>query len=153
VGGWQVSGITSGRSGTQLTVAAGADRSLTAIGRDRADLAPGQDVYTSGGCASVATPCFSYLNLKAFATPALGSFGNLGKGVLRGPGSYNFDVSLSKNFTIRENISARFRAEAFNALNHMSLGDPTASLSGAGFGTIRSGSAPRVIQLALKIVF
>jgi len=138
-GGWQVSGIVSGRSGTQLTVASGTDRSMTAINRDRADLVLGQDPYTSGACANIATPCFKYFNTAAYVNPALGSFGNVGKGVLRGPGSYNLDMSLSKNFKIRENLSARFRAEAFNALNHMNLGDPTASLSGTGFGQIRSG--------------
>ena len=54
-GGWQISGITSGRSGTQLTVAAGTDRSMTAINRDRADLVSGQDPYTSGACAKKLT--------------------------------------------------------------------------------------------------
>jgi hypothetical protein len=152
-GGWKLSGITSGRSGTQLTATAGSDRSLTAIGRDRADLVLGQDPYTSGGCAGIATPCFNFLNPKAFANPALGAFGNVGKGVLRGPGSYNFDVSMSKSFKVRESVDVQFRAEAFNALNHMSPGDPATSISGTGFGQIRSGSAPRIMQLVLKIVF
>jgi hypothetical protein len=152
-GGWEMGGIISGRSGTQLTVSAGTDRSLTAIGRDRADYVLGQDPYTSGGCANVVTPCFSYLNPKAYVQPALGSFGDMGKGVLRGPGTYNTDISMSKSFRIREAMNLRFRAEAFNALNHMSLGDPTTSLSGAGFGLIRSGSAARIVQLALKFIF
>jgi hypothetical protein len=152
-GGWEMGGILTGRSGTQLTVSSGTDRSMTAIARDRADLVGGVDPYTSGGCINVLTPCFSYINSKAFVQPALGTFGNVGKGVLRGPGAYNFDLSMSKRFVIREGLNVRFRAEGFNALNHMSLGDPTANLSGAGFGQIRSGSTARVIQLALKFSF
>ncbi|MEO8594071.1 MAG: carboxypeptidase regulatory-like domain-containing protein [Candidatus Solibacter sp.] len=152
-GGWDMGGILTGRSGTQFTVSSGTDRSLTAIGRDRADLVYGTDPYTSGGCSNILTPCFSYLTSKAFTQPTLGTFGNVGKGVLRGPGAYNFDMSMSKRFKLWEGVDARFRAEAFNALNHMSPGDPTANLSGAGFGLIRSGSTPRVVQLALKFSF
>ena len=146
-------GIITGRSGTQLSVTSGSDRSLTAVGRDRAQLTLGVDPYTSGGCTNVLTPCFSYLNPKAYAQPALGTFGNVGKGVLRGPGSYNFDLSMSKAFAIHEAVKVRFRAEAFNALNHMSPGDPATNLSAAGFGLIRSGSAARILQLALKFTF
>jgi hypothetical protein len=152
-GGWEMGGIVTGRSGTQLTVSAGTDRSLTAIGRDRADLVLGQDPYTSGGCANVVTPCFSYLNPKAYVLPALGTFGDVGKGILRGPGAYNVDLSMIKAFKIKERMNLRFRAEAFNSLNHMSPGDPASSLSGAGFGLIRSGSAARIVQLALKFIF
>jgi hypothetical protein len=150
-GGWELNGIVSAQSGPQLTIMAGQDRSQTAIGRDRGQLV-GQSVYTSGACANVA-PCLNFLNASSFALPANGAFGNLGKGALQSPGLFNWDMAMSKGFPIRERVTIRFRAEFFNLFNHENPAAPTSSVSGAGFGTIRSGLAPRIGQLALKITF
>jgi len=163
-GGWVVSGITSAQSGGPLTLFAGTDQSLTGIGKDSVNVAS-QNFYQSGACANQA-PCVNWLVPSSFAAPALGSFGTLGKGVLRGPGLLNTDAGIYKNFAIRERLTVQFRAEFFNIFNRAnfyspsnlsstgystgSLGD---SLSGAGFGDILAARDPRIGQLALKIAF
>ena len=151
-GGWQLSGVVSVQSGGQLTVLAGQDRSLTAIGQDRGVLAS-QDQYLSGPCANVA-PCVNFLNPQAFAIPALGTFGDVGKGALRGPGLVNWDMGFVKNFLVKEHFNIQFRGEFFNFSNHMNLGGGTTmSVAGAGFGQLRTSRDPRIGQLALKLSF
>ena len=80
-------------------------------------------------------------------------YGNSGVGILRGPGLFNIDFNLSKNFSISERQTVQFRAEFFNALNHPNFSVPGTNL-GAGFGQITSTSTEaRIIQFALKYRF
>ena len=163
-GGWVFSGITTAQTGPALTVFAGSDQSLTGIGKDGVNLLS-QTVYQSGPCAHQA-PCVQWLVPSAFGLPALGGFGNLGKGVLRGPGSFNTDAGLYKNFSIRERTYIQFRAEFFNLFNRANFYNPSNlsstgystgslgdSLSGAGFGNVLAARDPRIGQLALKLLF
>ena len=78
--------------------------------------------------------------------------GNSGVGILRGPGLVNLDFNLSKEFPIHEQVSAQFRAEFFNSLNHTNLGVPGIMIGG-GFGQIVSAADARIIQFALKLYF
>jgi hypothetical protein len=83
-----------------------------------------------------------------------GTFGTTGKGSLRGPGYFNWDMALSKRFPLRgERIQLLFRAEYFNVFNRANFNDPTVSLSGSGFGQILSAQDPRIGQLSMKVVF
>jgi hypothetical protein len=160
VGGWQLNGITTLQSGDPMTVTAGFDRSLTGLGADRADLVPGQSIYNSSACGS-AFNCISWLNPAAFSGPrnsrgALtgdGTFGTLGKGALRGPGSVAFDLGISKNFKLTESWKLQLRGEFFNAMNHVNPGNPNTNLSAAQFGKITGVDSPRVGQVALKVSF
>jgi hypothetical protein len=163
-GGWVISGITSAQSGGPLTLFAGTDQSLTGIGKDSVNVVS-QNLRQSGACANQA-PCVNWLVPSSFAEPALGTFGTLGKGALRGPGLLNTDTGIYKNFAIKERLTIQFRAEFFNIFNRAnfyspsnlsstgyttgSLGD---SLSGAGFGDILAARDPRIGQLALKVAF
>jgi len=79
-------------------------------------------------------------------------FGNSGVGIVRGPGLQSLDFNLAKDFSIWERLTAQFRAEFFNALNHSNLGVPGVTL-GAGFGQIVSASDARIIQFGLKVKF
>jgi hypothetical protein len=108
----------------------------------------------------------NWLVPSSFAAPALGTFGSLGKGALRGPGLFNTDAGIYKYFPIKERVIIQFRAEFFNIFNRAnfyspsnlsstgfttgSLGD---ALSGAGFGNILAARDPRIGQLALKLSF
>lgn len=149
-GGWQLNGILKLQSGDPLTILAGTDRSQTALGRDRAqDL--GGDHRLSGPCANAA-PCVNWLNPSTFGLPAIGTFGNVGKGSLRGPGYFNVDLGLFKSFDMTERMRLQFRAEFFNAFNHTNFSDPGNTIGG-GFGQIYSASDPRIGQLALKLLF
>src|SRR6185312_11741782 len=60
-------------------------------------------------------------NPAAFAAPAYGTVGNLGRDTLNGPGYANWDLSLGKVTQLNERVRAQFRAEFFNVLNHTNL--------------------------------
>jgi hypothetical protein len=159
-GEWQLSGIMTLQTGDPLNVTAGYDRSLTGLGADRATLVSPQSVYDSTVCGA-AINCISWLNPAAFSGPKNaggsfigdGTFGNVGKDSLRGPGSFGFDAGLSKNFTLHENWKLQFRGEFFNALNHVNPSNPNTALNSAQFGRITGVGTPRVGQLALKLTF
>jgi len=150
-GSWEVSGVISAQSGGPLTLYVGKDQSLTGIGKDRAQLIGGQ-VYKSGPCANT-SPCTSFLNATAFALPATGTFGNVGKGAFTGPGFFNWDTGVFKNFSVTDRYRVQFRGEFFNVLNHTRFLNPVTTVTGAGFGNILSASDPRIVQLALKVFF
>ena len=82
-----------------------------------------------------------------------GQFGNAGRNVVRGPGIQNLDLSLLKNFSIRESMRLQFRAECFNVLNHANFGLPENDLQSPAFGQILQAGPPRLLQLALKFLF
>ena len=106
-----------------------------------------------------------YFNPGAFIQPLNGTYGNLGRNTVTGPGLANFDFALVKNFAFLENKSVQFRAEAFNVLNHPSFNRPGALQEGVKlfnpFGeriptaaTIRSTlTDSRQIQFGLKFTF
>ena len=95
----------------------------------------------------------SYLNPAAFTLPALGTLGNLGKSNIAGPGTWQFDMALSRTFQIRESKTVEFRAEAFNVTNSMRMTDPVGNFSSGAFGQVTSSLDPRIMQFALKYLF
>jgi hypothetical protein len=150
-GGWQWSGIVTAQTGDPLTVVAGADISQTGLNADRG--VQTGSAYSGTACGST-VPCVSFLNPGGFQLPAAGTFGNTGKGSLRGPGYFNWDMALSKAFPIHgDRIRIVFRAEYFNVFNRANFNDPGVSLSGSGFGQILSAQDPRIGQLSLKLLF
>jgi hypothetical protein len=59
-----------------------------------------------------------------------------------------------KDFPLREQFRVQLRGEAFNAFNQVSLANPTTNVSSAGaFGRIRSAGDPRIMQVALKLIW
>jgi hypothetical protein len=97
-----------------------------------------------------------YFNTKAFTSPALGSFGNSIRNLLIGPGSFTTNLALVKDVRLSsaENLGKiQFRAEAFNLLNWVNLGNPANSLTSPNFGRITSAGDARIIQLGLRYDF
>ena len=107
-----------------------------------------------------------WFNTAAFTRNAVGTFGTLGKGILRGPGMFSWDMGVLKNFRLKGETSAQLRAEAFNIFNHPMFNNPATSLGDGNYGKItqtlaNAGSTqgditsggPRVIQLAVKWIF
>jgi hypothetical protein len=133
-------------SGSYLSVVTGVDGALTGFSNQRANQVL-LDPYPPQKNNSL------WLNPAAFAQPALGTFGNLGRNTVAGPGRIVIDMGLTRSFQIREKQSIEFRAEAFNLPNHMNPGNPVLNLSTATFGQIRSALDPRILQFALKYVF
>jgi hypothetical protein len=161
--GWSLSTIYRFQSGAPVSILSGLDQALNGFNfnerpnqvlADTAATSPG-----AGPCANRA-PCFAYLNPAAFAQPGLGTLGNMGAYNVVGPRLFQFDVSLVREFRIREGENLQVRAEAFNLLNNTrfnNLNSPNNSnitLSGANvFGTITGAMDPRILQLALKFNF
>jgi len=156
LGGWQTSGIYQVQTGLSLTVLAGQERSQMGMNLDRGDYLGG-DPFGAGGCRPGEAPCVNFMNPAAFALPAIGSVGNIGKGFLRGPNMWNWDMAFLKNFRINERMRIQARFEAFNIFNHTNFipspGQGDFKLSAAGFGGIRSAGDPRIGQVALKFYF
>src|SRR5581483_6654392 len=129
--------------GGALTLLAATDVSRTGLATGRVDVGAGQDTCQAASCGP--TPGGAgWRDEAAFAKPATGTFGNAGKGALRGPGSFGVDAGMSKNFALNERLKLQFRGEFFNAMNHVNLGNPNTTFSSADFGRIRSVDSPRV---------
>jgi len=94
-----------------------------------------------------------WFNTAAFALPAFGTDGNVGRNTLVGPRQDSLDVSLVKNTAIHEGKNLQFRAEVFNSLNHVNFDLPHNTVDSAQDGQIYSAEPSRQIQLALKLLF
>lgn len=90
----------------------------------------------------------------AFAIPPQYQFGNASIGAVSGPASHTLDVTLGKNFRLREGYTLQFRWEAFNTFNEVNLGNPVTNIgTGSNAGVITSAGQARQMQLALKLMF
>jgi hypothetical protein len=90
-------------------------------GTQRPDLVPGVNPYIEDGGVR-------YLNPAAFATPQPGTFGNLPRNFLRGPGFWQADLMASKDLRFNGNHAVQLRVELFNIFNHLNYENPVASL-------------------------
>lgn len=149
LGGWETTAIWNWQSGFPLNFTSGEDRSLTNVGNDLADVVK-KPSYT-GGLRGVRIA--QWFDKTAFASARLGTFGNAGRNILRGPGTFNIDFSAHKVFIIRERLRLQYRAEFFNVLNHTLLNNPDTTVTNSNFGRITSARDPRILQMALKLIF
>lgn len=84
------------------------------------------------------------VNPAAFSTPAPGTFGNLGRGALHGPGLTQYDLTLHKKFTFKERLTSEFRFEAYNLFNRANFANPVVRLNnvlGTGANQLQPGQA------------
>ena len=148
-GGWQVSSILTLQTGTPADVVSGVDAGNRGYSSpaDRPN-STGVNAALSGDNAN------AFFNTAAFTREPAGTLGNVGRNTLIGPGITNWDLSMFKTFTIREQQQLQFRFESFNAANHPNLGLPDITLADAAFGTIRTTTTNmRNIQFGLKYIF
>jgi hypothetical protein len=119
----------------------------------------GKDQEIAAGCRPGVHCDVQYLNPAAFAlVPAVGGVairpGNAGTSLVSGPGSWQIDSTIAKNFTINERVRMQFRADMFNALNHVNLGGPSTGVNTPStFGRITGAGGMRVMQAALRMTF
>ncbi|MEW5976498.1 MAG: TonB-dependent receptor [Acidobacteriota bacterium] len=155
VGGWQVNGITTMRSGRPFNVVLNFDNQND--GQRSQHQRPNviRDPQPSGFNGTQG----KWFDTSAFAIPTPFTYGNLGRNALYGPGLQTWDFGLFKNIPVSEGTRLQFRAEMFNAFNNVNFANPNASIGqqGAdtpGFGQI-SGVATnqRQIQFGLKYIF
>ncbi len=142
--GWQIAGISNFESGNPLTITIPSDRAGVGGSGERPDL--------SGPVNRVASVS-QWFTTNVFALPALGTFGNAGRSLVRGPGIADWDVSFSKRTQIRENMSLSFRAEFFNLFNHTQFSGVSTSFGAGTFGQVVSARDPRITQLGLRLLF
>ena len=145
LGNWQVNGIFSARSGTVFTPTINFDNANVGGGSQRPNIQG--NPYLSNW-----TPT-QFFNVNAFSVANPYSFGSAGRDSLRGPGFWNLDFSVFRNFDIVERLRFQFRGEFFNIFNHTNFSNPASTLGNSNFGVISGASPPRLVQLALKMSF
>ncbi len=148
LGGWNISGIWRARTGLPLGVTQTGGR---------------PDILDLEG--AVNTKCCSfgniqYLNPSAFALVTVPTIsgrtirrGNSSATALRGPGTWNLDFSLGKNFSLTEGTRLELKADMVNALNHTQYNAIATNLNGIGFGQITGTATARVIQVQARFAF
>jgi carboxypeptidase family protein len=94
-----------------------------------------------------------WFNTAAFAVAPQFTIGSASRNPVRGPSYRDVDLTLMRRIPVRSGKALEVRAEIFNLLNTPNLGAPNAVVGAANFGTITTALDPRVVQLALKLVF
>jgi len=152
LGNWQLNGIAILQTGGPLNIVTGFDNSFSGIGNDRVDLVGNPNLEDG---RSRGDRIQKWFNTAAFTANAPGTFGNLGRNTGRGPGYADLDLSIFKAFPMpfSDDHRAEFRAEFFNALNRVNLGNPNSNYTSSLFGRITSANDPRIIQLGLRYSF
>jgi len=167
LGGWQLNGIYSLRSGLPQTVCIDQD----IVGLATGNICERPDAISNPNLSASQRTATEYFDIAAFQLQAPGTFGNSGRDNVRGPGINNFDLSLFKDFSLphikglggSESPQLQFRTEFFNAFNHTQFAsintsfvpvqNVAGSLSSSPFGTVSGARDPREIQFALKLLF
>lgn len=148
LGGWQVNGLIAAYSGTPFTVTS--NNPLNAPGNtQRANLAK-SSVQILGGTG----PNQSYFDPLAFTPGTTPTFGTAAFDLLRGPGAFNFDGGLFREFAFTERWRMQFRAEALNLTNTPHFANPGANVSNMVLnqdGSIRSLGGYTVITSTTSI--
>jgi len=146
LGGWQFSGITTFQSGQPTGVGVSGDISGTGQGA--------RAIWVSNPNLPKAQRTMTrWFNTEAITRPPNGTWGNLGRNVLVGPGLNNWDLALSKNFKVREGVRLQFRSEFFDAFNHPQFSGVSATYGSGNYGYVTGARAPRIIQLGLRLTF
>jgi hypothetical protein len=174
-GGWQFNGIATFQGGQPITLYSGNDSSQQGNGLDRPDLIgpiqylnPRNTTNTFNSTPTNTASClFGSATGNFWFNPSsyncigpydpggvpLFTFGTLSRNALRGPGINNFDLSLTKSTHVTETTSLEFRAEFFNAFNHVQFLNPDNQGGSSTFGQISTDRGMRIIQFGLKFYF
>jgi hypothetical protein len=150
LGGWSLNSIVTLYSGQPVNVTSGVDNARTGTGGQRADLIGDARLDSGRQRQALIT---EWLRRAAFAPNTLGTFGNYGRNIFLGPGIATVDLGLGKEFRPNDRLGVTFRFEAFNAFNRVNLGNPVTAQNNGNFMRITSAGEPRILQLALRLVF
>ena len=146
LGDWQLNAIASRFGATPVDVTTNANTLGTASAVGQRPNYTGAPLYLEGDPTR-------HLNPLAFARPAAGQAGTLGRGVVRGKPITNIDFSMAKNWRFRERYGFQFRAEFFNVFNHANFVGYDLDIRNATFGQLNQTQASREIQLGIKFTF
>ena len=153
LGGWQLTGIVTASSGPPFNTIVPRDIANVGgrVNAQRPDLV-GDPFSGVGGAPE------QYINRAAFGEPDPYTFGNLGRNALIGPGLFQFDAGIFKNFRLTDRVGLQFRSELFNALNNVNFGKPNANFDTGpnvfgSIGGLAPGQFARQVQFGLKLIF
>jgi hypothetical protein len=148
VGGWSIGMLGTLQSGPPFTVTTQTNTTNAfSAGALRAN------VTGDGALPASERTLGRWFNTDAFSQPAPFTFGNSGRGILRGDGVINFDLSFAKNVGWGPGRFVQLRVELFNAFNHPNFGLPGHTFGAPDFGVVSSASGGRTIQLGLRAAF
>ncbi len=160
-GNWEVTGSMAFWTGVPLTISQTGDPLLVG-GNSRPNVIGTPTIHNSANTrlcyifSSTNPNCAGLPGTDAFAqlTATSPTFGNAGRGILRGPGNKNLDLAIFKNFPFHEGkIRLQVRTEMYNAFNHIVLNNPGTTLGASSFGQITGDAGPRLIQFGAKLNF
>ena len=146
LGDWQLNAIASYFGATPIELITGVNTLGTAGAVGQRPNYTGAPLYLDGDPTR-------HLNPLAFATPAPGQLGSLGKGSVRGKAITNIDFSMAKNWRFKERYGFQFRAEFFNVFNHANFVGFDTDIRNGTFGQLLNTQASREIQLGIKFTF
>jgi outer membrane receptor protein involved in Fe transport len=158
LGNWQLNGIFTAMSGTPFTVFDSNDVSLQGQAPEITGFSANRPNVIGNPNSGPRTPQ-QWFNRSAFQQlqpDPLGRFevfGDEGRNAVLGPRYVNWDFSAFKNIRLTESKELQFRGELFNILNHTNFRLPVSDIESPTFGQIQSDVSPRVIQVALKVLF
>ncbi len=126
----------------------------------RANTVAGSDLYAGQGSRHNIIAGIPWFNTAAFAAPTPWAWGNSSRNMLFGPGAWNWDIALSKNFQVQDRVRLQIRADFLDAFNHFNLNNPTATIAdtrdggtpNALSGLITGGSGSRVVQVGAQLL-
>jgi hypothetical protein len=145
LGGWQITNIMSLSSGFARNPQSG----------DRANLGHGDQRPNAVGDPDDGPKTIQEWFAKdAFVLQSTSEYGNAERNSITGPGIFNFDMSIMRNFVFGGSKSLQFRLEAFNTFNQPVWNDPNTSVISPQYGNITSTRKPmRELQLGVKFGF
>jgi hypothetical protein len=161
IGGWQANAIFTAASGTPFTITSSAAFNAPGNTETANQMLPTVQILGNAG------PGQLWFNTAAYAAPTAVNgvipFGNTGRNSLRGPGYFELDGSVFRDFPIRESLKLQFRAESFAITNTPIFGNPGNALGSGTFGQITSlaasangvsnGGGYRIMRLGLRLSF
>ena len=154
IGDWQISGITTLRSGSPTTAQVGGNESNNngsgVFASERADATglpvslPPSERGTKG-----------WFNTAAFALPPSGQFGTAGRDTIIGPGSVTFNMSLGRFFTFSQekHLRAHFSINANNIFNHPNYSGLATTIGSENFGWVTGVAGMRTVSLNMRMNF
>ena len=149
--GWSVNSVITWQAGFPFSVYSGRDRALTGTGSQRADFTGGT-VSTASG-RSHGEMIQQWFDTSKFVVNPVGTWGNAGRNILRGPRLFSTNASLLKEIHPLERLMFQLRAEAFNVFNNVNFNGPDNTVTSDQFGQITSARDPRILQFGIKAVF
>jgi hypothetical protein len=151
--GWSLSGITTFATGLPVSLSENDDNSLIGVTSAPVDVPD----FAGGHVLADTNPRDGkpYFNTSLFSNELLGQFGTSRRRFFHGPGINNFDIALLKTTKLTESKELQVRVEAFNAFNHAQFQNPPSfgEINSSQFGLVTTTLDPRIMQIAMKLIF